>query len=292
MSRASELEHRYSDVHPEPGTGMTTRDDWSIRCAKAVRAIATMAILSLAFGCAGVPERRPVNDPLTRINCGIHRGNSVLDRRLIRPVARTYARGDNDGLPGMLRRRVRNFFTNLRGPIDISNNVLQAKLKRGLSGVGRLLVNTTIGLGGLFDPAARWGMPRYPEDFGQTLATWGVPTGPYLVLPVFGPSSARDLAGILIDWHFDPVVQHQDHSERAWLYSLRLIDARAGMLSRDYIRQRQYDEYRFLRGNYERETFDEAYFDGNAPPDLSAYFRSPASAELTTIDDQPCEGIH
>jgi len=270
---------------------MTTRDDRGIRCAKAARAIAAMTVLSLAIGCASVPERRPVHDPLSRINCGIFRGNSVLDRRLIRPVARTYARGNNDGLPGVLRRRVKNFFTNLRGPIDISNNLLQAKLKRGFSGVGRLLVNSTIGLGGLFDPAGRWGMPRYPEDFGQTLATWGVPTGPYLVLPVFGPSSARDLAGILVDWHLDPVVQHDDHSERAWLYSLRFIDARASLLSRDYIRERQYDQYRFLRGNYERATFDEAYFDGDAPPDLSAYFGGPASEELTATDVQPCGGI-
>lgn len=250
-----------------------------VRTSTVVLASVTMIAIS---GCASVPARQPLNDPIKGINCAIYRGNTALDRALIRPLARTYMRGDKDKLPGKLRRRVSNFFDNLRGPIDISNNFLQGKFKRGFSGIGRLLVNSTIGLGGLFDPAARWGMPEYTEDFGQTLATWGVPPGPYLVLPVLGPSSVRGLFGIFFDWQLSPITQYEVRSTRYGLYALRIVENRAGLLTRDYTLELQYDEYIYLREAYATESFNDAFYDGDAPTDFSFYL---SEETASPIDD-------
>lgn len=206
-------------------------------------------------------------DRLVRFNNASFATHNQIDRFLLRPVARGYA-----WLPGKVSRRVSNFFENLRGPIDISNNLLQGKPRHGFSGIGRLIVNSTIGLGGLFDPASRMGLPRHAEDFGQTLAVWGVPSGPYLFLPIIGPTTARDLAGLAADWQIGPITQYDDTSTRNSLIFVDLIVKRSEFLSdaEEGARDRADDEYNFVRSNYEQAR-DDSIFDGY-PPDWAAEF--------------------
>jgi len=195
----------------------------------------------------------------------------MLDANLIEPTANFYSKGDPERLPGKTRNRVRNFFVNMHGPIDITNNLLQGKFKKGFSGIGRLLVNTTIGLGGLFDPAAKWGMPQYREDFGQTLATWGIPHGPYLYVPLFGPRSLRDLVGLAIDWQLSPVIQNDDTATRNTLFALGLIDRRTDVYVLEYFRAIEDHTYEDDRDDYVNMRWSEAYFDGDAPVNFDIY---------------------
>jgi phospholipid-binding lipoprotein MlaA len=206
-------------------------------------------------------------DRFARFNSASFDTHEGIDRLLLRPVARGYS-----WLPDKIQRRVSNFFENLRGPIDISNNLLQGKPKHGFSGIGRLIVNSTIGVGGLFDPASRIGLPRHAEDFGQTLAVWGVPSGPYIFLPIIGPTTARDLAGLAVDWRINPITQYHDTSARNSLIALDVIVKRSEFLSDadEGARGRADDEYNFVRSNYEQAR-DDSIFDGN-PPDWAAEF--------------------
>lgn len=217
-----------------------------------------------AGGCATFDEPDTVRrgdrfEPINRIT---HKFNTGLDRLIVKPAARGYDRV----IPEPVDRRVRNFFANLRAPLDITNNFLQGKFAHGFSGIGRLVVNTTVGLGGLFDPAAKIGMPRHAEDFGQTLAAWRLPSGPYIVLPVLGPSNLRDIVGLAVDWQLDPLVQHEDTSERNSLVTIRLIVARAELLSSERNREIAFDEYIYLREAYLQQRLYELY-DGDPPAD-------------------------
>jgi phospholipid-binding lipoprotein MlaA len=132
------------------------------------------------------------NDPLEGLNRGIFEFNRVVDGVLIKPAAQIY-RGV---LPQQAQDSVRSFLRNLRSPVILANDVLQGDMDRAGSTIGRFLVNTTLGIGGLFDVASELGMPFHDEDFGQTLAVWGVGEGPYLVLPLLGPSNPRDAVGL------------------------------------------------------------------------------------------------
>lgn len=214
--------------------------------------IGIVAAVMVVFGlpsCASVDAGMSLaeKDRFERFNRASYNAQDRLDRAVIRPVARGY-----DALPEKLKGRVANLFDNLRGPIDISNNLLQGKFKRGFSGVGRLLVNSTIGLGGLFDPARRMGMPRYAEDFGQTLAVYGVSSGPYLFIPIIGPTTARDLVGRIFDWQIDPVLQHDDTSTRNSLFLLNRIDERSALLTAatEGALERSDDPYGDVRSEY------------------------------------------
>lgn len=223
------------------------------------------ALLALMLtACANIESGASLaeKDRFERINMASYKIHNGIDRALIKPVARGY-----DALPDKVHGRVGNFFDNLRGPMDIANNLLQGKFKRGFSGIGRLLVNSTIGLAGLFDPASRMGMPRYAEDFGQTLAVWGFPSGPYLFVPIIGPTTARDFLGKVFDWQIDPVAQNDDTSTRNTLVVGREIERRSGFLSdaAEGSLERSRNEYRFIRSQYEQAREDEI-FDGN-PPD-------------------------
>src|SRR5690606_22079911 len=148
--------------------------------------------IGLLPACATLPsgERDP-RDPMERFNRSMYRFNDTLDRNVARPVARAYVKVT----PAPVRSGVSNFFRNLNTPTVIVNNLLQAKPRAFFTDTLRLVVNTTIGIGGLFDPASQLGIPAGDEDFGQTLGRWGVGSGPYVVLPFLGPSTARDTVG-------------------------------------------------------------------------------------------------
>src|ERR1051326_3232981 len=149
----------------------------------------------LLAGCASTPNKSDSTsdsyDPLQRANRPFERFNDELDKRLFKPVSDGYV----TIVPKPVRKSVTNFFSNVSYLNTVLNDFLQGKGKQGFSDAGRFLVNTTVGIGGLFDPASSLGMPVHEEDFGQTLGVWGKSPGTYLVLPVAGPSSTRDVPG-------------------------------------------------------------------------------------------------
>jgi len=155
-----------------------------------------VCLASLLAGCA--THRAPApseHDPWEGLNRKIFWFDDQVDRHALEPVARGWAWL----APTRVRTSVSNFFDNLRFPIVVTNDVLQGKLDEAGVETGRFIVNTTAGIFGFFDPASGWKLPRHDEDFGQTLGVWGVPAGPYLVLPFLGPSTVRDAAGLGVD---------------------------------------------------------------------------------------------
>ncbi len=158
-------------------------------------ALICLTLLSTAlFGCASVPpaERSP-RDPWERMNRATFHFDMQFYNHVATPVARTYVRV----VPHPIRLGIRNFFSNLEYPIVIVNDLLQGQIKDFARDTGRLVVNTTLGIGGLFDPGVHMGLPREDRDFGQTFGKWGIGTGPYLVLPFLGPSDVRDAIGLV-----------------------------------------------------------------------------------------------
>ena len=160
-----------------------------------MKALLAIALLAIASGCAstGAP---PQKDPWERFNRGTHEFNDGLDRLLLKPAAQSYT----EGVPGFAQEGVSNFFANIADVGTGLNNLLQGKVADGASDLARFAVNTVVGIGGLWDVATPMGLEKHDEDFGQTLGWWGVPAGPYLVLPVLGPSGARDATGLAVDY--------------------------------------------------------------------------------------------
>mgnify|MGYP005842292829 CR=1 FL=1 len=173
------------------------------------RAGAALVLLLWLCGCATTPPSpSTVYDPIEPVNRAVFEFNRVVDGILIKPIAELY------GLvvPSPIRTGVRNFLANLRSPIIFANDLLQGETERAGTTLGRFMINTTIGLGGVLDPATALGRERHDEDLGQTLAVWGVGDGPYLVLPILGPSNLRDLAGRIGDRFANPLPYLDDDS--------------------------------------------------------------------------------
>ena len=183
-------------------------------------------------------------DPFESVNRGMQTVNDTADRLLIRPIAVGY----DKNMPVPVRRLTSNFFGNLIDVGDGVNNLLQGKPKDAVNDVGRVLVNTTIGIGGLFDPATAMGIADHDEDFAQTLAVWGVPRGAYIVLPFFGPSTIRDLFGRSVDVTYDPLRHYYPVSHRNTLFAYSMINTRAAFLGADSVVFG--DRYIFFRDAY------------------------------------------
>ncbi|MCB1785793.1 MAG: VacJ family lipoprotein [Chromatiaceae bacterium] len=227
--------------------------------AKVVRGFAVAAIVVLS-GCASVDDRDP-SDPFERYNRDMYRFNDAIDRSVMRPLARGY----RAITPATVDRGVTNFFNNLEDVRSAVNNLLQFKIGRAFSDVGRVAVNSTIGILGLLDVASNMNLPRYDEDFGQTLGVWGVGSGPYIVLPFFGPSSGRDGIGVVVDWFTDPVILVDNDYVRWGLRGLDIVDTRADLLDASrVIEQAALDPYAFIRDAYLQRRQDLVY-DGNPP---------------------------
>ena len=177
-------------------------------------------------------------------------------------MAKTYQR-----LPQPVRNGVGNFFSNLWEPNTILNDLLQGKFAHAGRDTGRFVINTTLGLFGLMDVATHLDLPKRREDFGQTLAVWGVPAGPYLVLPLFGPSNLRDSAGTIPNYAGADLVYTLDSPERWYASGLRLVDGRARLLGVDDVLDLQPDKYLFLREGY-RQQRNHLIYDGNPPAGL------------------------
>ncbi len=190
------------------------------------------------------PARR---DPLAPINRQVYRFNSLLDAAVLRPLANGYVKVT----PKPVRSGVSRFFSNLTLPVTILNDLLQLRPLAAVHDTGRFLANSTLGLGGLFDPASSWGMPPHHENLGITLARWGLPSGPYLVLPVLGPSTLRSALGGYPDYFASPLFTSGIRpATRNPLLLLRGVSTRAEFLRYDKLLQRAYDPYALMRSIY------------------------------------------
>jgi len=241
----------------------------SVRHSMCMRPVLTaLAAMLLASACAGTQNRHtdPVNDPWEGFNRKVHRFNMELDKAVARPVAKAYRKIT----PRPVQRGVSNFFRNIDYPVTFVNELLQGKFKEGGISTGRFLVNSTVGLFGLFDVATRMGIPDYDEDFGQTFAHWGYEESRYLVLPFFGPSTVRDGIGQGFYGYLHPVsyVAREDHFYTPMV--LDLIQTRAAFLNQDETLNDAYDPYTLVRDAWLQNREFKIY-DGNTPmPDYEA----------------------
>lgn len=228
-----------------------------------MRAIAVIAVLLVIAGCASAPGRTRNDDPLQRLNHGVYKFNDTLDRAALKPVAKGY----KAVTPRWFRTGVGNFFSNLSYPSTFVNQFLQGKGKEGFRDTGRFLLNTTVGLGGLLDVATPLGLTAHDEDFGQTLAVWGVGSGPYLMLPFLGPSSVRDAPSRFFDYFLGPLVYLDVPWEVEWgLRGLDIVHSRSELLSLDPTLEKAFDPYAFIRDAWTQQR-EFAIYDGNPPPE-------------------------
>ncbi len=197
-------------------------------------------------------------DSLESYNRAMHSFNQSLDKQLLRPAAQTY----HDLTPDPIERGVSNFFSNLGEPLNALNNLLQGNPGDFVTSIGRLSFNSTFGLYGILDVATEMGMEEKEEDFGQTLAVWGIGSGPYIVLPVLGPSTLRDTVGLTVDTTIGNSVtindqyafnalNEQKSSEETALQGVKLISIRADLLDKkEILDTASFDDYSFIRDAY------------------------------------------
>ncbi len=224
-----------------------------------------LVVLLGSGGCASWVGMEPEpGDPLEPLNRSMFDLNNHLETYVSKPLARVYVKIT----PEPVDRGISNFFSNLDEPTNIFNNLLQLKVKDALSDLGRMAINTTLGFFGFMDVASSWGLEKHDEDFGQTLGYWGVPAGPYLVLPVIGPSDVRDTGGFAMDWVIHFINRRVGDNRYGWtLWGLRYIDETAAMMrNEDMVRSAALDPYIFYRESYlQRRKY--LVYDGNPPPD-------------------------
>jgi phospholipid-binding lipoprotein MlaA len=222
----------------------------------------TFAILAACVlsACAG-PDARP-GDPLEPVNRAVFNFNDKVDQAVLQPVARGY----RNVVPEFARTGVTNFFSNLDDLWIGVNNLLQGKVNDGAIDFARFTWNSTVGLLGFIDVASGWDLPKHNEDVGQSLGRWGMGTGPYLVLPLFGPSNFRDGAGLAVDSKFGDVIRNLDDvPSRNTLYSTRVVNTRSNLLDASRVLdEAALDKYRFVRDAYLQRRRSLVY-DG-APP--------------------------
>lgn len=208
--------------------------------------VALLLLLALTSGCASVQRPDP-GDPLESFNRTVFDFNEAVDDAVLKPVATAYV----DSVPSRVRRGVSNFFSNLRDAWSFVNNLLQARPTGAADSVLRFGVNTVFGLGGLLDVAGEMRIPRHTQDFGQTLGYWGVPPGPYLVLPFLGPSTVRDTAALPADYWGDLARLIDPAAVRYPVYALRIVDTRANLLrTTSLLSDIALDKYSFTRDAY------------------------------------------
>lgn len=201
-------------------------------------------VLGLAVSTQGLAQGTSNPDPWQQWNESMFKFNDYFDQRLVRPAARTYGAV----VPSTVRLGIGNFFSNIDDINELLNNLLQAKYSHALSDGGRLVLNSTIGFGGVFDVASELGLEKHQEDFGQTFGSWGVPSGPYMVLPIFGASTLRDSFGLIFDTMTNPLQYNNDNAMRIAAFSLEEIHGRQQLLIFDELQS--FDRYLFLREGY------------------------------------------
>ncbi|MCL2643958.1 MAG: VacJ family lipoprotein [Betaproteobacteria bacterium] len=237
------------------------------------------AVLLLAAGCASAPS----DDPLEPYNRAMFSFNETLDNAVTKPVAKAYVAVT----PAPVRTWISNFFGNLQDPWIALNNLLQGKPLNALTDLMRFVFNTTLGIGGLLDIASEAGLPKHDEDFGQTLAVWGVKEGPFVVLPFFGPRTLRDAAVLPLDasaespWvlpYGNPVVH--DSKARYGLSGGKLVNERARLLGVERtLEEGTLDKYRFARDFYLQQRRFKVH-DGKVPIEYDDFDLDEGSDEM------------
>jgi phospholipid-binding lipoprotein MlaA len=259
--------------------------------ADVIKKSLTLVAAAMLTACASVPYENP-DDPWERYNRTMFQINDTVDKAVTKPLAQVY----DAAAPLPVRTGIGNFFGNISDLWIGANNLMQGKASDGLSDVGRVLINTTLGILGLFDVATEMGIEKHDEDFGQTLAVWGVPSGPYFVVPFFGPRTLRGAGALPLDLYASGAVQLSDVAARNSVSLLRLVHQRANLLGADraveqgsldryayirdfYLQQRRYEIY---DGNPPRERFDDgAHLDGGANPHVLAQVEADTLAQVS-----------
>ena len=203
---------------------------------------------------------RAAHDPFEPLNRAMYAVHDTLDRFTLKPIARGY----RAVLPSFMRRGVTNFSKNLLTPRSSLNNFLQGKPGPGFNELGRFILNSTLGVGGLIDVATAQGMEIYDESFGQTLAVWGLPEGPFLFIPILGPNTVLNAVAIPVDFRSDLLIHYDNSSVRDKIYILRIIDLRARLLTAEVLLEDSKDPYLTLREAYLQNRRFQVY-DGNPP---------------------------
>ncbi|RDI13735.1 VacJ family lipoprotein [Comamonas sp. AG1104] len=230
-----------------PQTKLTSDKNQALRRVALASSVCVAALLS---GCA-TTTAGPANpaDPLESMNRSIYSFNEGVDEAIFKPVATAY----QTVTPRVARQGVTNFFDNLGDAWSFVNNVLQGQGQGAYNSMVRFSVNTVLGIGGLFDIASEAGIERRKQDFGQTLGRWGMPTGPYVVLPFWGPSTVRDSAGLVVDAFGYPANTMDDVRWRNSLFGLRMVNNRANLLKAgDVLDSVALDKYSLVRDVYLR----------------------------------------
>jgi len=233
------------------------------RLAAAITLVAALALGGCATVPAGGAAPTPASkvDPWENVNRQVSAFNDALDDAILKPVATAY----RDIVPELVRDGIENVLGNIYDVRSVLNHFLQGKVQSGLEMGMRVLTNTVFGLGGLLDPASEMGLTRRWEDFGQTLGRWGMPDGPYMVVPVFGPSTVRDTFGLILDRQTSPAALPQTDSGRYATFGVEAISLRARLLdTTQLLEDVSLDKYTFIRDGYLSRRRD-ALYDG-APP--------------------------
>ncbi len=240
---------------------------------KALRRLSLLTVIILsATGCTTLsssddPALQSSTDPFSELNRSVYAFNNTADQVILKPAARAY----DAVLPDPAQKGVGQFFSNLNEPLNIVNNLLQGKVDGALNSTYRFAVNSTVGIFGLFDVAKLYDVEKKSEDFGQTLAGWGVKPGPYFMVPFFGPSSLRDGLGLIAESAaYYPINELSDTSStRTAINALNIIDNRASLLGTSEILENQLDPYTFLKETYDQNRLN-AIYDGNPPEQLDS----------------------
>jgi len=222
-----------------------------------------ISLCLLLSGCTTVSGPADPRDPFERYNRAMYQFNDSLDKAVLKPVAKGYVAV----VPEPVNKGITNFFANLDDVVVLINNALQLKLTQAASDTGRVIVNTTIGLLGFIDVATPIGLRKHNEDFGQTLGRWGVGSGPYLILPILGPSSTRDAMKFFVDYdsRLNPTFRVKDTVTQNTLAAINFIDTRANLLpTSQLLETAALDPYTFTREAYLQRRRHLVY-DGNPP---------------------------
>ena len=225
--------------------------------------LASLLLISVLSGCASVPDdQRTESDPWEPMNRTLFDVNTTFDKVTLKPLAKGYQKV----FPRPVRTGVTNFMRNLATPRSVINNFLQGKPRYGFTELARLVINSTFGIGGLMDIATDAGLEAHREDFGQTLAVWGVPSGPYVIVPFLTPATLRDAVAIPVDIVSGLLYHYDVSSVRDKLYILRAIELRERLLVTEKFLDDSKDRYITVRESF-LQNREFSIYDGNPPED-------------------------
>lgn len=232
-------------------------------------------------------ESTAAYDPWEKFNRRVHKFNNGVDRVVAKPLARAYVKV----VPRPVRLGVSNFFNNLGQPVSAVNALLQGKPKQAAQSLGRFALNTTLGIGGIFDPADDAKIPNKSEDFGQTLGVWGWKRSRYVELPLFGPRTVRDTFGLIGDAPLSPIRQIEEDKVRVFTQGLQLVDVRAQLLPLDALREGATDEYALFRDGWSQrrnyQIFGDSKREKDQDNDLPDYLREEEDNPSVPADAMP-----